>query len=122
VSNILLKPGSPAQSDAKLNAMSIKDLANELQDVVVEITRKVRGFVNERAWLDWILERLRFENVHNDYDDEVGAKPEEYTISHSISRVLKPQFYEHWAGEIMDSWRGSVMGLAGLEEKRKSFC
>jgi hypothetical protein len=115
VADILLKTGSFAQPEAKLNAQSLKGSANELYEKIFEIAKKARSFVNENAWLDWILDRLRFENVHNG-DKAARTEPAKYTISHSIMRVVGHQFCENWAGEIMDSWRESVMGFAYLKK------
>jgi hypothetical protein len=120
VAEILLKTGSFAQPEAKLNAQSMRGSANELHEKVFKIAKKARSFVNGNAWLDWILDRLRFENVHNG-DKPSRTEPAEYTISHSVMRVVGHQFCENWAGEIMDSWRESIMGFAYFKKGGNSI-
>lgn len=110
---------------------------------MTKFSRRLRNLVNQKAkmvrlWingprLDWILEKIISENHGKDeptsgndanIDEEAFQRANGYrrdllpdaaeTMGDLLTECVSPDFLESWAGELLESWRESVMGLACL--------
>lgn len=102
---------------------AMADLAREVYRVVADKAEEVRNKMNGDGWMDNILTWLREEPVGDPKADVSEWWDPEYvhTMGRCVTRELGDEFCEMWAGELITSWRESVMGLAALhsEETKK---
>lgn len=78
---------------------SIAESAMGLAAFVVERSTKIKKSLDEGGWIDRVLESLRME----------GEGREE--VSKLVEEVVGEDGMEAWAGDVLESWRESVVGL-----------
>ena len=122
-------------------ATRIRKDAKELQQSVRTIAARVRKGLNEGHWLDFVLDQVRTKDSDSgdstaENDEAEDSLSADASIAKDASRkfddkdniILPPlemgavftealgsDFLEYWAGELVESWRESVMGLACLK-------
>lgn len=82
----------------------IKETAEKLLVVVEGKCRDVKKGVDEGGWIDRVLECV--------LPDE-GAGGEE--LVKGLKELADENFMEAWAGEVVESWKDSIVGLALLK-------
>jgi hypothetical protein len=95
----------------------VAKLGREVQHAVVNKAKEVQKRMNEGGWIDWLVDSIVEEPEGKDVN--MDPKTREYyeeTPGRSLRRMLTPEFTEWFAGELVDSWKESVMGLAALTE------
>jgi len=90
-------------------------LGREVQHAVVGKAQKVRKRMNKGGWIDWLVDSIVEEPEGKDVNmDPRDARYYEASPGRSLRRIITPDFTEWFAGELVDSWKESVMGLAAL--------
>ncbi|KFY28541.1 hypothetical protein V493_02880 [Pseudogymnoascus sp. VKM F-4281 (FW-2241)] len=90
--------------------------AQEIQKLVADAAEKVNVKMNGGGWIDRVMTWLWEEPVG---DPDVGIMewwdPKfAHTPGRWIAQELGQEFCEWWVGEMVDSWKESVIGLAAL--------
>lgn len=118
-------------------AKQLKAIGTDLRKLVHEKAVEVRKHLNEKSWLDFVVNGVSAENesagfAYTPESPDIKARSSENTESRlfdenelpilprlqvgpMISETVGDDFIEHWAGEIIDSWRESSMGLVCLK-------
>jgi hypothetical protein len=119
--------------DVKPIMVHMKNFAKRLRNLISQKTRMVSRWINGPR-LDWVLEKIKSENPSKDelpsengteLDEEAFERANGYkrallpdapqTMGELLTECVSPDFLESWAGELVESWRESVMGLACLK-------
>lgn len=82
----------------------IEELARKLLQQVVDKCTVVKKELDEGGWIDKVLECTL-----PDAQEGHGA------IVSSLRQLLDENFLEEWAGEVVESWRDSVIGFSYLK-------
>ncbi|RDW64145.1 hypothetical protein BP5796_10647 [Coleophoma crateriformis] len=87
-------------------------IAERLLKEVLSISENSRKSMDESGWIDRVLDSV----IDGDKDDS-GEKST--TLAGAFKATVDADFMENWAGEVVESWRDSVMGLACLKGFKK---
>lgn len=103
-----------AKTREELDRLAIT--AREIQQVVADTAEKVKVKMNGGGWIDRVMTWLWEEPVG---DPHVGIMdwwhPDfAHTPGRWVAQELGQEFCEWWVGEMVDSWKESVIGLAAL--------
>ncbi|KAJ5032454.1 uncharacterized protein L3040_009058 [Drepanopeziza brunnea f. sp. 'multigermtubi'] len=82
----------------------VKEVAEKLLAAVEEKCRGVKRAVDEGGWIDRVLECV--------VPDEGGVSKD---VVKELKGLVDENFMEAWAGEVVESWKDSVVGLALLK-------
>ncbi len=85
-------------------SLKIEELARKLLQLVVDKCTVVEKGLDEGGWIDKVLECTLPVAQEGD-----GA------IVSSLRELLDENFLEEWAGEVVESWRDSVIGFSYLK-------
>ncbi|KAL3417865.1 hypothetical protein PVAG01_10875 [Phlyctema vagabunda] len=99
----------PRSNDAS-RALS-QNCAKSAQKVMTEVLTRsqvTRRNMDESGWIDKVLDM-----VMEGETNEVHGEPQ--SIAGAFRATVDADFLETWAGEVVESWRDSVMGLACLK-------
>lgn len=118
--------------EVKPSVALMNGAARKLRNLVSKKSMKVRSWMNGPR-LDWVLEQIKFEKSSNelptsrnvnDIDEEAFERINGYrrdllpdapeSMGSLLTECVSPDFLESWAGELVESWRESVIGLACL--------
>ncbi|KFY04476.1 hypothetical protein O988_00742, partial [Pseudogymnoascus sp. VKM F-3808] len=108
----------PVETHAKtieaMNELATK--ARELQEVVVGFAENVKVKMNGGGWIDRVMTWLWEEPIgHPDVAIMDWWHPKfMHTPGRWVAQELGQEFCEWWVGEVVDSWKESVIGLAAL--------
>ncbi|KFY55521.1 hypothetical protein V496_06983 [Pseudogymnoascus sp. VKM F-4515 (FW-2607)] len=90
--------------------------AREIQQLIADSAEKVKEKMNGGGWIDRVMTWLWEEPVgHPDVAIMDWWHPKfAHTPGRWVAQELGQEFCEWWAGELADSWKESVIGLAAL--------
>ncbi|KFY06783.1 hypothetical protein V492_07759 [Pseudogymnoascus sp. VKM F-4246] len=91
-------------------------VAKEVQELVVDTAERVKVKMNGGGWIDRVMTWLWEEPVG---DPNVGIMEWwlpgfVHTPGRWVAQELGQEFCEWWVGEVVDSWKESVIGLSAL--------
>jgi N-terminal acetyltransferase B complex non-catalytic subunit len=89
----------------------IEELAQKLLKVVVKKCADIKKGLDEGGWIDKVLE-CALPYATDGTDGLVGAS---LPLVSSLRELLDENFMEEWAGEVVESWRDSVVGFSYLK-------
>jgi N-terminal acetyltransferase B complex non-catalytic subunit len=105
----LSKQGKYFVGKQKEASTKVEELAGKLLQLVVDKCTVVKKGLDEGGWIDKVLECTLPEA-------QEGADSGVYlTVVSSLRGLLDENFLEEWAGEVVESWRDSVVGLSFLK-------
>jgi N-terminal acetyltransferase B complex non-catalytic subunit len=105
----LSKQGKDFVAKQKEASTKTEELARKLLHLVGDKCAVVKKGLDEGGWIDKVLE-CALPEAQQDVGDEVKV-----TIVSSLRALLDENFLEEWAGEIVESWRDSVIGFSLLK-------
>jgi N-terminal acetyltransferase B complex non-catalytic subunit len=85
-------------------SVKIEELARKLLQRVVDKCTFVKKGLDEGGWIDKVLECTL-----------PNAQEGDGAIVSSLRELLDENFLEEWAGEVVESWRDSVIGFSYLK-------
>ena len=85
-------------------SVKIEELAGKLLQLVVDKCTFVKKGLDEGGWIDKVLECTL-----------PNAQEGDGAIVSSLRELLDENFLEEWAGEVVESWRDSVIGFSYLK-------
>lgn len=90
--------------------------AREIQQLIADAAENVKVKMNGGGWIDRVMTWLWEEPVgHPDVAIMDWWHPKfAHTPGRWVAQELGQEFCEWWAGELVDSWKESVIGLAAL--------
>ncbi|KFZ13020.1 hypothetical protein V502_06820 [Pseudogymnoascus sp. VKM F-4520 (FW-2644)] len=98
----------------EMNRLAIH--ANEIQQLVVDAAERVKVKMNGGGWIDRVMTWLWEEPVGDPNVDIMDWWHPDFahTPGRWVAQELGQEFCEWWVGEMVDSWKESVIGLAAL--------
>jgi N-terminal acetyltransferase B complex non-catalytic subunit len=90
-------------------SMKIEELARTLLQLVVDRCAVIKKGLDEGGWIDKVLECT----LPEDQDGDEGGVS--LAVVSSLGELLDENFLEEWAGEVIGSWRDSVVGFSYLK-------
>lgn len=93
------------------NKIKLSRIAHSLLRTVADKASTIKMSMNEGGWIDKVLEAVLPEPSEG--DDQSKFVDE---IVEAMRDLVDENFMEEWAGEVVESWRESVVGFALLKE------
>lgn len=90
--------------------------ASEIQQLVADAAERVKVKMNGGGWIDRVMTWLWEEPVGDPNIDIMDWWHPDFahTPGRWVAQELGQEFCEWWVGEMVDSWKESVIGLAAL--------
>jgi len=82
----------------------IVTIIQRLLEIVASKSTSIKKSLDESGWIDRVLESL-LQNSQDDTDDSSSAKG-------ILEKLVDDNFMEEWAGNVVESWRDSVIGFS----------
>ncbi|KAE9381361.1 hypothetical protein N431DRAFT_424923 [Stipitochalara longipes BDJ] len=105
------KQGKGFVEKQKEASTKINELAKKLLQLVVDKCAVVKKGLDEGGWIDKVLE-CTLPEAQEGSDGEV--------VMVALRELLDENFLEEWAGDVVESWRESMIGLSYLKAPSKA--
>jgi N-terminal acetyltransferase B complex non-catalytic subunit len=105
----LSKKGKVFFEKQKEASRKIEELARKLLQLVVDKCAIVKKGLDEGGWIDKVLECTL-----PDAQDGANGGGSQQLVG-ALRKLLDENFLEEWAGEVVESWRDSVIGFSYLK-------
>jgi N-terminal acetyltransferase B complex non-catalytic subunit len=101
----LLKQSKDFVEKQKEASTKINELARKLLQLVVEKSAMVKKGLDEGGWIDKVLESTLPEA------QDAASVP----VMGAMRELIDENFMEEWAGDVVESWRDSIIGFSYLK-------
>jgi N-terminal acetyltransferase B complex non-catalytic subunit len=93
------------------NKIKLSRIAHSLLRAVADKTSMIKMGMDEGGWIDKVLEAVLPEPSERADQSKFMVE-----IVEAMKDLIDENFMEEWAGEVVESWRESVVGFALLKE------
>lgn len=90
------------------DSVKIREIAERIIKVVMEKSTAIKKGLDESGWIDKVLESL----VRG------GGMNEQNAVGDTLKGMIGENFFEEWAGHVLESWRDSVVGFASFKSPK----
>jgi N-terminal acetyltransferase B complex non-catalytic subunit len=107
--DFLQKQGKSVHQKQIETNKKVKEAAHQLLQVVVDKCATIKRGLDEGGWIDKILESV-LPDIQETSEGKNGGVP----IIGTLKKLIEENFMEEWAGQVVESWRDSVIGFSFL--------
>jgi N-terminal acetyltransferase B complex non-catalytic subunit len=106
--SFLQKQGKGVSQKQIVSNKKVKEVAHQLLQVVMEKCATVKRGLDEGGWIDKVLESVLPDVQKASDGKNAGVAP----IIGPFKELMEENFMEEWAGQVVESWRDSVIGFS----------
>jgi N-terminal acetyltransferase B complex non-catalytic subunit len=106
--SFLQKQGKGVHQKQIESNKEVKEVAQQLLQVAMEKCTTVKKGLDEGGWIDKVLESVLPDIQEASDGENAGVEP----IIGTFKELIEENFMEEWAGQVVESWRDSVIGFS----------
>ena len=110
-SNYLSQPSMSVHSTQVAANKKVVEGARQLIQAVADTCAAIKRELDEGGWIDKVLDSV----LRSEHDIPIEQAGKSVSLVGTLQELVGENFMEEWAGQVVESWKDSIIGLSYLK-------